>query len=564
MMLGLSSTMPPAPPLPRPGSLSERRFEDYEAAMGLKTQGNLSARRDPKGTGVPGGGEGGLGFCEVPSNIGVEGAFSNWGGRPAGPEQSGNPRFDAHGYPMSPGGTSIRPPPGPPPLTPRDGQGLGDGYGERGMGNQSERPEEPAKYIYELPKLGAADIRTSAVACGNWMAQIRQVFMGISPSSATWWMSVERASNQQYQRWLVADPVDRLLLDPSTVIAEFDLQRYQRVESRSVSLLLAAVPQHVRDEAVANRWLTSASLLFRVQCVYQPGGSSERSMLLTQLVGPESAKTLGGGVTVLRRWQQHFHRVRELHASMPDPSLLLKGVDTSTVGLLSQNPLIAFRVNTFRSRLSLDYNPTISSVLQLVRLLQAEFESASLSVEAATPDKRARTAVMQAGGLAGEPKGPPPKSGPMGVVEAQAKVLEGSGEMKGKGKGKAKGREGLVEVGACYNFAGGVGCKYGDACKFKHDKTAARKQKRCMACGKEGHFRSECSLVPPERRSKGEEGAQVPPVPPQKGAPVAKAKVAPQAKGVMEDVTQGEPRNMELQPGGGSSVHSRGLGEVGL
>ena len=160
----------------------------------------------------------------------------------------------------------------------------------------------------------------------------------------------------------------------------------------------------------------------------------------------------------------------------------------------------------------MDYNPTISSVLQLVRLLQAEVESASLSVEAATPDKRACTAVMQVGGQAVEPKGPPPKAGPIGVVEAQAKVPEGSGEVKGKGKGKAKGKEGLVEVGACYNFAGGVGCKYGDACKFKHDKTAARKQKRCMACGKEGHFRSECSLVLSERRSSGEDGAQVPQV----------------------------------------------------
>ena len=50
--------------------------------------------------------------------------------------------------------------------------------------------------------------------------------------------------------------------------------------------------------------------------------SLERSMLLTQLMGPESAKTLGGGVTVLRRWQQHFHRVRELHASMPEQGFL--------------------------------------------------------------------------------------------------------------------------------------------------------------------------------------------------------------------------------------------------
>ena len=342
----------------------------------------------------------------------------------------------------------------------------------------------------------------------------------------------------RYQQWLIADPVDRLGLDPSSVVADFDLQRYQRVESRAVSLMLAALPQHLKDEAISNRWLTSASLLFRIQCVYQPGGSSERSMLLTYLVSPESAKTLGGAVTALRKWQQHFYRVRELQAALPDSSLLLKGVDAATSSLLVQNPLLAFRVNTFRSRVSLDYNPTVSSVLQLVRLLQAEFESASLSVEAATPDKKARAAALQPGGQPPLPKTPLPKRGPSLSSDAQSKALEGSFEGKGKGKGKHKGKDSPLEVGACYNFAGGVGCKYGDACRFKHDKTAARKQKRCMACGKEGHFRSECSLVFLERRSSGDGGPSGGSVPVPRAPPIPKAKAVPHTKAIVEGTQQ--------------------------
>ena len=73
--------------------------------------------------------------------------------------------------------------------------------------------------------------------------------------------------------------------------------------------------------------------------------------------------------------------MKELHAALPDSSLLLKGVDHATSSLLVQNPLLGFRVNAFRSRVSLDYNPSVSTVLQFVRLLQAEFESASLSQE---------------------------------------------------------------------------------------------------------------------------------------------------------------------------------------
>ena len=230
--------------------------------------------------------------------------------------------------------------------------------------------------MYEVPKLPSADISSSAVACGNWLAQVRQIFVGLSPTASVWWLSVERAAEAQYHRWLIADPLDRLLLDPASVVADFDMRRFQRVESRAVTLLLAAIPTSLKEEAVSNRWLTTASLLFRVQCVYQPGGSSERSMLLSHLVSPEVVKSFGSAVEMLRKWQQNYHRVKELQAALPDSSLLLRGVDAATSQLLTQNPLLGFRVNSFRSRASLDYNPTVLTVLQLVRLLQAEFEAA--------------------------------------------------------------------------------------------------------------------------------------------------------------------------------------------
>ena len=83
-------------------------------------------------------------------------------------------------------------------------------------------------------------------------------------------------------------------------------------------------------------------------------------------------------------------------------------------------------MNTFRNRVSLDYNPTISSLLQLVRLLQAEFESASLSGEGARPDRKARAAALQPPGMPEGPKAlPPRKGGGKGASEAQAKAPPG-------------------------------------------------------------------------------------------------------------------------------------------
>ena len=70
-------------------------------------------------------------------------------------------------------------------------------------------------------------------------------------------------------------------------------------------------------------------------------------------------KTCNGAVTALRKWLQHFNRVQELQASLPDPSLLLKGIDGATASLLAQHPGLSFRVSSFRNRSALDYNPSL-------------------------------------------------------------------------------------------------------------------------------------------------------------------------------------------------------------
>ncbi|CAE7781653.1 RE1 [Symbiodinium sp. CCMP2592] len=79
--------------------------------------------------------------------------------------------------------------------------------------------------------------------------------------------------------FLVSNLRLRLALDPSTVVASYDLYKYQRVE-----------------ELITNRWMSSAAILYRILCVYQPGGSMD------------------------------LIRAREVQATLPDPSLLLKGI----------------------------------------------------------------------------------------------------------------------------------------------------------------------------------------------------------------------------------------------
>ena len=67
----------------------------------------------------------------------------------------GGQGFSKDGYPVTLKGPIIRPPPpGPPPQSPRQVFGRGAGFQVEGL-QAPERPEEPAKYIYELPNLAA-------------------------------------------------------------------------------------------------------------------------------------------------------------------------------------------------------------------------------------------------------------------------------------------------------------------------------------------------------------------------------------------------------------------------
>ena len=371
-------------------------------------------------------------------------------------------------------------------------------------GGESNRPEEPAKYISELPKLVQADLSTSAVVCGNWLAQVKQIFQGLSPSADIWFSAVEAAANQGYSRWLVADPLGRLSLDPGSVVATLDMHKFQRVESRAVTLLLASVTNQVRDDIIANRWLTTAAILYRILCVYQPGGSSERAQLLSQLVTPEVCKGFQDAIRVFRRWQQSLQRATEIRATLPDPSLLLKGVDSATVSLVANSPMVAFRVNSYRHSIALDYNPTTTGVTQLVRLLQAESEAASLVEMSA--EKRAKNAAL------GTREAPPSKAPPSPPVAPSGGTSPTSGAavnavgVDAKGKGKNKGGDGATS--ACHKFADASGCRFGDSCMFKHDRSKARREGRCLACGQSGHFRPDCTLVSPENRVVQSEGGQ--------------------------------------------------------
>ena len=50
--------------------------------------------------------------------------------------------------------------------------------------------------------------------------------VGLSPSASVQWSCVEQRGGVHCQRWLTADPIDRLLVDPASIVAPFDVEKY--------------------------------------------------------------------------------------------------------------------------------------------------------------------------------------------------------------------------------------------------------------------------------------------------------------------------------------------------
>ena len=82
---------------------------------------------------------------------------------------------------------------------------------------------------------------------------------------------------------------------------------------------------------------------------------------------------------------------------VPDPALVLKGVDALTESLLKKpmHAQVAFRISTARNQLDSDHRPNMSTVVEFMRVLQSEWEQVAVSgvEENASRPKAARVEV---------------------------------------------------------------------------------------------------------------------------------------------------------------------------
>ena len=366
-------------------------------------------------------------------------------------------------------------------------------------------PFLPGERTYwTLPVLGDSSEPGAPTRAADWFTQIRPLLYDLSDMSQVWWDRVEYEARHLYQQWSLAPALDKGLVLPKVSDA-LSQARFRRLESRAFGMLQAAVPQLIRDELVATRSMHCVGLVYQVLKIFCPGGLQERAQVLSELTSLGIAKNSADAVHALRAWTRSYARARTMGVVVPDPALVLKGVDSMTEALLKkpQHSQVAFRISTARNQLHLDHRPNMSTVVEFMRVLQSEWEQVAVSGvdESSTKPPKAARVEVESSGEKGEKPGEKGEKGPKG----NSKGYEGKGpkggtkdQDNGSKSGGPKGSKGL-----CGFYLTSKGCSKGRDCGFFHDFASAKGQGRCFTCGSDQHKQQDCTR--PKGKGKGKQ-----------------------------------------------------------
>ena len=271
---------------------------------------------------------------------------------------------------MTPGGTPVPSTPAPGDASPTLGRNPGGAL----------KPEEPARHVTELPPLSEPKHRSQgAVLAGDWIVAITPSMIQLSASAQEWWTANVRDARAHYVRWLEKTPQERLKIRAEHLPKRWLTGKFVLVEQRGISLLMKALPETFRDQLVSRRLLHTSAILFQIYCKWQPGGALEKGQLLEFLVTPDPASTAAEAAEGIRKWQRMCRRGHELDTVLPDPSLLLRGLDVLTGQFLQGYNLVSFRVAAYRNDTGVDYAPTSTNVAELAEFLLAECETLAIA-----------------------------------------------------------------------------------------------------------------------------------------------------------------------------------------
>ena len=236
-----------------------------------------------------------------------------------------------------------------------------------------KNPEsETVKGSTELPQLPDLSGDTG-VEFSDWMYVAEQIIGSIgslSDSSTAWFSSTLSCAKEAYERHQQATPMERLTISP-VLPPELASSKWSRLERRVMTMMLTAMPQAVKEDAVTHRVATVASIVYRLHVLYAPGGAAERAALLKQLEGVSAGENVSDVIAALRKWRRNLTRTMEMGVTPPDSSVLLRGIELILGTALKKLPDVSFRLALARNELRLQSSPhkTRCSSTLIMRLL---------------------------------------------------------------------------------------------------------------------------------------------------------------------------------------------------
>ena len=144
-----------------------------------------------------------------------------------------------------------------------------------------------------------------------------------------------QVANAWYKEHQELSPLERLQHEVK-VPAELMVTKWVRVEKRACSLLLQAIPESQKEDIIASRSLTVLGIVTRLMVNYQPGGANEKAAVLLALESPPEAHAIGEAIAGVRRWLRWKRRALDINVSIPDPMVMLRGLDRLVGKVLSQ------------------------------------------------------------------------------------------------------------------------------------------------------------------------------------------------------------------------------------
>ncbi|CAK0858473.1 unnamed protein product [Prorocentrum cordatum] len=350
-----------------------------------------------------------------------------------------------------------------------------------------------------LAKLRAADLPHLAWKGGpaakpgvleHWIQRASLDLGGMHHLIERYWSQVLGVVVETYETYLRHGPLDRPAIRPTQPaqfpLSETDAVNFPSVELRLRGLLLALVPEDVKQACLSTRQTSTTDILFSAHVSAGPGTGADRDHALEQ-VSKGRHVDVKSTYDELQRWKFSANRLATLGVAAPDPSKQLSSLKAIAHKMLESNEEVKHRYFGFLVTRGLSGGvANQAQVDELWRYLSAEareFADAAPQKD----DPAAKLAIERR--LKGEPKGHPKggKGDPKG----------GKGDTKGKDDkgGKSKTDQNSSKTGAkklCTFFESAGGCTKGASCSFAHRKLSPSDGK-CFNCGSTEHRSADCT-----------------------------------------------------------------------